>query len=765
MNKCIYLLIIVLLKTVYSFSQVTFEGSEKLGRIFDLVYHPTIQNKIFAVSMGNHIVHSDDNGIDWKVFYSHSPNNQSVERLRFVDSNSISFNLKNGYFNNYLKILNIETNQIVNTFILPIPENSEKAWITDYAISPQDKNIAIVSQGYNIGFTSYHKVYYTRDGGNNWQTIYSSLNNNNTSVNRVAISPENASKLYIAKGNGPETPYGGLLISNDEGFTWEEELARIPIGAIAINPNDANDIIIGTDGNAEEENLFRSSDGGITWQNILVDWDNYLQNNINNITFNPNNVKQIMVLEENQVIITSDSFQTHTNTFFNEEVDGYYYGLNASYNPYNWKEVLVSANYHPLRSINSGRTFDKIDNPFFSSNNVQTFKINDDLKHLYYEAQYGYIHKDIFTGIENAYNLTPLNYTPNQISQFHADDFIIGRIYNLINSYSDNNLLISNNHGYNNVNIEVGSQHLYSVASQIESPNKIWASFYNEQQGNQGSQVYQYDFSNNNIIVQPIDLPYFDVVRSIFISPTDFNTKFIALGSRIYKTIDNGLTWLNTSNGLEHILNLTNDKIFKITNNPLNADQLSIATSRGIFTSLDNGNNWNQISTNIVENILHSSVNNGVIVANSYTNDLSDSNIYYSSNMGLDWHTVLNSDLHEPFVLKTDFHFFDGKVDIFLATSDLGVLKHTINFENLSVPNFNSLNKIIVYPNPTENFIYIHTKEAVSKIEIYDILGKKYEVNNIEKYKIDVTYLTKGIYTIKVLYLNGELSQTKFVKY
>lgn len=154
MKKITLLPLALLFASLYSFAQVTFEGSKEYGRIFDLTYHPTIQNKVFAVTLGNHIVSSNDNGLNWEIYYTHSPSYQSIEKLKMIDANNISFNLDNGYFNNHLQILSLQTNQVVKTYILPIPQYATRTWIADYAIYAQNTDYAIVSQGYSIGASS-----------------------------------------------------------------------------------------------------------------------------------------------------------------------------------------------------------------------------------------------------------------------------------------------------------------------------------------------------------------------------------------------------------------------------------------------------------------------------------------------------------------------------------------------------------------------------------------------------------------------------------
>lgn len=764
--KKLTLLFAVILANINALAQVTFEGSKDFGRIFDLNYHPINANEIYAVTLGNHIVSSKDNGVTWSVSYSHPTNYHRIERLKFVDTDRISFNLINGIFDNHLNILDINTNQILQTFVLPIPQDASRTWITDYAIYEQNANIAIVSQGYSIGFSSYYRVYYTNNGGTTWNTIYSSIDNNDISVNSVAISHDNPQKVFIARGNGPETPYGGLLISMNGGQSWTEELAGIPLDPIAINPQNANNILIGTDATTEDENLYRSNDGGITWQAIPLNWEDYIIDSIVHIAFNPQNPNSIIVLEENQVIYTNDDFQTHTNSTFEEDPNGYYYGLNASFNPFNSNEIIVSGNYHPLRTLDNGSSFTKLENPFFVSNYVQLFKENNIKKHFYYGVQFGYVHKNLETNNSDNYNILPLNFVTNEQSQTFIDSNFNGRVYNLFSTFFGSTFFISNDHGSTNISIPIQNQSVLTVASQLANPNRIWISLLEgDLQGNDGSSIYEIDFTNpDNVLSTQIAIPVFKPVTSISIDPNDYNNKIIALGSRIYKTSNNGQSWQMSSNGLENILSLDNDIIFKIVANPLNQNQFSIATSQGIFTSFDSGNNWIQISTNLVEQIIHSPFNNGVIIAASLTKDYSDFNVYYSINMGENWSLINNDLLFNPFVSSIEFSFSSNAFELYAATTDLGVIKYNVLLENLNTPDFENDNEIVLYPNPARDVLSIQSKESVVEISVYDLLGKKVMSSQVHNSSIDVSNLVRGMYILKVTLENNKTISSKFMK-
>ncbi|MFD0964731.1 fibronectin type III domain-containing protein [Pseudofulvibacter geojedonensis] len=76
------------------------------------------------------------------------------------------------------------------------------------------------------------------------------------------------------------------------------------------------------------------------------------------------------------------------------------------------------------------------------------------------------------------------------------------------------------------------------------------------------------------------------------------------------------------------------------------------------------------------------------------------------------------------------------------------VVNNVLNSEN-----FTSKNNVSLYPNPIQEYAYVDTQHPISKLEIYDLSGKKvYEVKHIgaSKVKIEKQFLPAGKYLLKV---------------
>lgn len=105
--------------------------------------------------------------------------------------------------------------------------------------------------------------------------------------------------------------------------------------------------------------------------------------------------------------------------------------------------------------------------------------------------------------------------------------------------------------------------------------------------------------------------------------------------------------------------------------------------------------------------------------------------------------SVYNSNIIASTEISNNNYFYELQVDNF---------SFAVDAYNLSATNFNpanDLNNLKIYPNPTSSYIYISYDDELEVI-LFDVLGK--EINRgFYKNKVDVSYLDKGIYFLKIL--------------
>lgn len=475
-----------------------------------------------------------------------------------------------------------------------------------------------------------------------------------------------------------------------------------------------------------------------------------------------------MVLEENEIVISKDGGNTWMNYVYpaNDLENKYYYGLNATYNPNNSNEVIISSNYYPFHSLDGGITLTRLKNPFANNTDRVSFHKNSD-KHLYYGLRRGFVHQDFQTGQETGIGLMAINFFPNfRSTGLYADPLVAGRVYVTSSNFMGSTFAVSTNHGANySTGYSDYGLNIMRVATSKSNTNHSWVSF--------DESVRKFDFTDmSGITSQEVILPSFGTVFGISIDETNENHVILSQNNNVYRTTDGGQNWTPSESGLG-ILESNVDFIYDISKNPFNKDQLLLSTTQGIFISNDAGVKWAQIySDNVINRAEFSPYKNGVIVATSnfmngsgegYAYPPSQVRIIYSNDLGQTWNEVAPEKLGYLFSESSAIDFLDDeKADIYFSTSDLGLVKYQISLETLATNN-NSLSKadLIIYPNPTSDYITI-SNDKIKEATIVDFTGKTLLKSTSKT--IDLSNLPKGVYILNVTIENGKSISKKVIK-
>ena len=125
-------------------------------------------------------------------------------------------------------------------------------------------------------------VWRSDDYGRIWTPIFD--HESTQSIGAIAVAPSNPNLIYVASGEGlhrPDLSVGnGIYKSTDAGKTWTHLGLRdgLQIPALAIDPRDPNRVFAAVLGHPygpnEERGLFRSTDGGQTWQKVIYKNEN-----------------------------------------------------------------------------------------------------------------------------------------------------------------------------------------------------------------------------------------------------------------------------------------------------------------------------------------------------------------------------------------------------------------------------------------------------------------------------------------------------------
>src|SRR5882724_10465451 len=126
-------------------------------------------------------------------------------------------------------------------------------------------------------------VWKTTDFGNTWTPIFDDAASSG-SVGAIAVAPSNSNILYVGSGEGlqrPDLAIGdGMYKSTDAGKTWTHLGLRDAqqITAIVVDPKDAQRVYVAAQGHPygpnAERGVFRSTNGGESWEKVLYKDEN-----------------------------------------------------------------------------------------------------------------------------------------------------------------------------------------------------------------------------------------------------------------------------------------------------------------------------------------------------------------------------------------------------------------------------------------------------------------------------------------------------------
>jgi photosystem II stability/assembly factor-like uncharacterized protein len=141
-------------------------------------------------------------------------------------------------------------------------------------------------------------VWRTTDSGQTWQPIFDDQPTG--SIGSVAVAASDPSIIYVGSGEGLQRPDlstgDGIYKSIDGGKTWRHLGLRDgqQIPAIAIDPRDPNRVYAAALGHPygpnAERGVFRSTDGGATWQKVLYKDEN---TGARDVVLDPSNPRRI----------------------------------------------------------------------------------------------------------------------------------------------------------------------------------------------------------------------------------------------------------------------------------------------------------------------------------------------------------------------------------------------------------------------------------------------------------------------------------------
>src|SRR6478752_7829458 len=145
-------------------------------------------------------------------------------------------------------------------------------------------------------------VWRSTDYGSTWQPLFD--RESTGSIGAIAVAPSDPNTIYVGTGAGiirPDLAVGnGVYKSTDAGKTWTHLGLRDSqmIAMIDVDPKDPNRLFVAALGHPygpnEERGIFRSTDGGRTFQKVLYKDENTGGNDVDIDPSNPDVVYATM---------------------------------------------------------------------------------------------------------------------------------------------------------------------------------------------------------------------------------------------------------------------------------------------------------------------------------------------------------------------------------------------------------------------------------------------------------------------------------------
>ena len=216
--------------------------------------------------------------------------------------------------------------------------------------------------------TNTGTLFASQDGGHSWARFAHLGSGDDYVLDHIAIDSENSKRMFVAAWSVENQQNGDLFRSSDSGKTWEalSGMHGKSIRAMAIAASDHKTIVTGA-----LDGVYRSTDGGDSWQKISASSQNEIKN-IESIAVDPKNPNVVYAGTWHLAWKTDDGGVNwhHINKGMIDDSDVFSVIVDSS-NP---SVVFASACSGIYRSANAGDLFSKIQGIPFSARRTRVLK-------------------------------------------------------------------------------------------------------------------------------------------------------------------------------------------------------------------------------------------------------------------------------------------------------------------------------------------------------------------------------------------------------
>lgn len=702
-----------------------------IGRVSQIKFHPTDNQKIYAVSASGGLWISSDAGSSW----------------------------------------------IKTSTDFQIPQGSCSAICVD----PTNDNILYLSTGDANYYSDEYGIYKSSNGGVTWSISNSGISNR--MALEILVSPNNNNTILAATTDG-------IWKSTDAGATWTVKKSGGAFKDMEYKPGSTTIIYA-----VNDNQFWRSTNDGETWSQIasvnpVSGNGGRITTSASNssvvyVGFVGSNDDSATTSKGGIIYQSTDSGVTFTLRKGNNQpnLNGYEPTENGQGN-YNWDifadrinaNIVYAVGHVVWKSTDAGVTWSKLTNWYENCHtdmhqiisspydNTKLYNINDG---------------GIFSSTDGGNNWVQSSNGLSATEIYHMGHSKLSRNIVTVGTQDNGEIYLNNNAWFCNRGGDWGSK----VTFDYSNPN---IAYYHEDAtkkdlvlndpetsygitspSNNDNYVFTDQNTSFGLVSQGVELKktinlltasptwttvkvFTGTIKSVAVSPTNINEIYVVLDNGQVHYTSNGSTFAQVSTAPSET-----DVYSTIVVNKNNTNIIYLTCGNRVYRSINKAFNWSDISGTLSSsNILN-------LIHDPYKSDESfylttPFGVYYRNNTMTDWASFSTG---LPVIARiTDlFGYFDGTSNSVIRVSfyGRGVWESDLYNVFLSTDEYvNSVGTISVYPNPSTDIITVNVTQPElidTKAVLFDTMGKQIKEISIKEpiTLLDFSGYAKGIYVLK----------------